>query len=74
MQQHNSPGVLRTFSYRHDAEAVKTLLAANGIEAAIVSDDCGAVDPALGFVRGIQLLVPADQLDAARDVLEHEAQ
>ena len=62
--------VLRQFNYRAEAEIVRELLEANGIEAFVVSDDCGAVDPALQFGRGANLLVAekdfarADQLVA----------
>jgi hypothetical protein len=42
--------VLRRFSYRHEAE--------------VSSDDCGALDPALGLVQGARLVVCED--DAAR--------
>ena len=41
--------VLREFSSRGDAEVVRELLLANGIEAFVISDDCGAVDPALSL-------------------------
>jgi len=71
MGHDRDPLVLQTFNYRHETEAVKAVLAANGIAAVVTSDDCGAVDPALGLVSGIQLVVPAAQVGAARDVLEH---
>lgn len=51
--------VFRSFSYRAEAEIVRELLQANGIDAFVVSDDCGAVDPALQFGRGANLLVAA---------------
>ena len=41
--------VLREFSSRGDAEVVHELLLANGIEAFVISDDCGSVDPALSL-------------------------
>ena len=65
------PVVLREFSYRADAEIVREFLAANGIEAFVNSDDCGSVDPALQFARGVQLMVaeedraPAERAIAA---------
>ncbi len=51
--------VLREFRSRIEAEIVKELLISNGIDALVVSDDCGAVDPALQFGQGVRLLVMA---------------
>jgi len=62
--------VLRQFSYRAEAEIVRELLQANGIEAYVVSDDCGAVDPALQFGRGANLLVAEDDADRARQLID----
>jgi hypothetical protein len=61
--------VLREFSSRGDAEVVRELLLANGIEAFVISDDCGAVDPALSFARGVRLLVAADDLALAEQAI-----
>lgn len=61
--------VLRTFSYQYEAEVVKSVLEGSGIEAMTNSDDCGALDPALGLVRGVKVLVAADQLEKAENVL-----
>jgi hypothetical protein len=61
--------VFRTLSYQHEAEVVKSVLEGSGIEAVTVSDDCGAMDPALGLVRGVKVLVAADQIERAEDVL-----
>ena len=61
--------VLRTFSYQHEAEIVRSVLEGSGIEAITNSDDCGALDPALGLVRGVNVLVAADRLEQAEDVL-----
>jgi hypothetical protein len=49
--------ILRTFNYRHEAEFFRSLLDANGIESFVVSDDCGSWDPALGFARGVNLIL-----------------
>jgi hypothetical protein len=61
--------VLRTFNYRHEAEVVKGYLQARGIESFVISDDCGAVDPALEYGRGTQLLVAEEDLRRAMDAL-----
>jgi len=52
--------VLRQFSSRADAEIVRELLLANGIESFIVSDDCGAMGPSLQFTSGAQVVVAAE--------------
>ena len=62
--------VLRIFSYQHEAEVVKSVLEGSGIEAMTIGDDCGALDPALSLVRGVRLLVAADQLERAESVLD----
>lgn len=62
--------VVRTFSYRHEAEVARSFLEGHGIEASVTSDDCGSVDPALGLVRGVHLLVDEAQSDQARRLLE----
>ena len=61
--------VLREFGSRVEAEIVKELLASNDIEALVVSDDCSAVDPALQFGRGVQLLVLATDASEAQMLL-----
>ena len=61
--------VLQTFSSRNEAESVQAVLAGSGIESLVESDDCGAVDPALGFGRGVQLLVAEEDADRAADVM-----
>ena len=61
--------VLREFSSRVEAEIVKELLVSNGIDALVVSDDCGAVDPALQFGRGVRLLVTATDASEAQLLL-----
>ena len=61
--------VVRTFSYQHEAEVVKSVLESSGIEAMTNSDDCGALDPALGLVRGVKVLVATDQLEQAERIL-----
>ena len=61
--------VFRTFNTRAEAEAVRAVLSGCGIEARVRSDDCGAVDPALAFGRGVELLVPEDDVERAAGVL-----
>jgi hypothetical protein len=66
--------VLREFSSRAEAEIVRELLSANGVEAFVISDDCGSVDPGLSFGRGVQLLVAGvDRDDAVQIIAQTEA-
>jgi hypothetical protein len=62
--------VIRTFSYRHEAEFYRSVLDGHGIEAWVRSDDCGSVDPALGLVRGVHLLVDEERSDQALQLLD----
>ncbi len=64
--------ILRRFSYRHEAEVVRSVLEASGIVAFVTSDDCGSVDPALGMVRGACVTVAAVDAERAEDVLATE--
>ena len=65
--------VLRTFNSRPEAELVRSILAGSEIESFIVSDDCGTIDPALGFGRGVALLVDSEDLDRASRVMTDTA-
>lgn len=61
----------REFYTRAEAEIVRELLLANGIESFVSSDDCGSVDPALAFARGVQLFVSEeDALRAEQAIAE----
>ena len=59
----------KAFYYRHEADLAASYLKAHGVEAVVVADDCGAVDPALGFGRQVQVLVPSEMVDKARALL-----
>jgi hypothetical protein len=61
--------VIRRFSYRHEAEVARSFLDGHGIEAWVTSDDCGAVDPALGLVRGACLVVTDENAARAEELL-----
>jgi hypothetical protein len=65
--------VLRRFSYRHEAEVVRSVLEGSGIVAFVTSDDCGSVDPALGMVRGVSVAVAEVDVERAEDVLAVES-
>ncbi len=59
----------REFYSRAEAGIVRELLLANGIESYINSDDCGSVDPALSFARGVQLFIEEEDVPLAEQVL-----
>ncbi|MEJ2110154.1 MAG: DUF2007 domain-containing protein [Acidobacteriota bacterium] len=59
----------REFNSRGEAEIVRELLFSNGIEAFISSDDCGSVDPALSFARGVQLFVTEEDESLAKRII-----
>ena len=61
--------LFREFYSRGEAEIVRELLLANGIESFVSSDDCGSVDPALSFARGVRLFVVEEDAPLARKVL-----
>jgi hypothetical protein len=64
------PVVLREFNSRAEAEVIREFLVANGVEAFLASDDCGSMDPAFTFVRGVQLYVSSDDVARAEQMLE----
>lgn len=56
-----------------EAEIMKGMLLANGIEASVQADDEGGMTPSLAEVQGIRLMVPEDQIDQAKALIQ-EAQ
>lgn len=62
--------VVRTYSYRHEAEIGRSMLEANGVDAMIVADDFGGMQPALGADTGVRLMVRREDEDTARKLLE----
>jgi len=61
---------LRTFSSRVEAEALKSLLAAHGIDALILADDQGGMYPSFSFLFGVDLKVHDRDLRRAKEILE----
>jgi len=62
--------VIETYSDESFAEAAVSLLAAEGIEALIASDDAGHALPNLDFARGVRVLVAPGDADRAKTLLE----
>jgi hypothetical protein len=58
------------YSYRHEADLAASMLLANGIQAVVAGDDCGSVDPALGFATRTRVIVEASQAATASALLE----
>lgn len=61
------------FNYRQDADLAASTLLGAGLDAVVFGDDCGTVDPGLGFATRCRLMVPEDQANLALSLLEHEA-
>ena len=61
--------VVRTYSYRPEAELARSALEANGIEATVEADDCGGQRPLLGANIGVKLLVRRPDADRASKLL-----
>ncbi len=62
--------VLETFPNRIEAEIAAGLLESEGIEAMVMADDAGGAYPSLQFVRGVRLLVAAEDQYRAREILK----
>lgn len=61
--------VVEIFSNEFDANLAKSVLESDGLEAHLLADDLGGVYPMLQVTRGIRLVVPADELARARELL-----
>ncbi|UCC94765.1 MAG: DUF2007 domain-containing protein [Candidatus Omnitrophota bacterium] len=66
---HEGLAVVKTFPYRHYAEAARGLLEDKGIEAIVLADDAGGYRPhiALGMVK---LLVKEENIEKAQEILK----
>lgn len=61
---------VRICNYLHEAELIKSALAADGIEARIPDEFMAGVQPALGAgIGGIRVQIRASDLDRARETL-----
>ncbi len=66
--------VLETFSNRIEAEIAAGLLESEGVEAMVMADDAGGAYPSLQFVRGVRLMVAAEDQYRAREFLTDMAE
>ena len=62
---------IKNYNNRTEAEIVKSLLEASGIEAVVSADDCGGMRPHLLLgTNGTRLLVKEEDAKKALEVLE----
>jgi hypothetical protein len=65
------PVVVRTYNSEIEAQIARGLLENEGIEAKVISDDCGGMYPPFQQQsKGVRLFVPAAQAERAREILE----
>lgn len=64
------PIILRSFTERTEAEIARGFLEAEGIPAAIAADDLGSEGPGMTFGKPIDLVVEAEDVDRARELLD----
>jgi hypothetical protein len=62
--------VLETFPNRIEAEMAAGLLESEGVPAMVMADDAGGAYPSLQFVRGVRLMVAAEDAYRAREILK----
>ena len=61
---------LETFTYRHEAEYIKSLLESEGIVSMVLADDIGGMRPDLAFgMGGVRLMVKKSDFDKAKQIL-----
>lgn len=65
-----APTILRAFTDRTEAEIARSLLEAEGIPAAVAADDLGAEGPGMTFGKPIDLVVEAEDVERARELLD----
>jgi hypothetical protein len=62
--------VVASFISRLDADLAVSMLVANGLRACTFADDCGGVDPGLGFATRARVLVPETQAKLALALMQ----
>ena len=66
--------VVHSFGNRQEAELAKSALDAAEIDAFVRSDDGGGMERGLWTGNGVQVIVRAEDLHAAREILDLPAQ
>lgn len=62
--------VIRTYPSELEARIAQTVLDSAGIPAALLRDDAGGMQPALGYLHGVRLLVRHEDAVRAIRVLD----
>jgi putative signal transducing protein len=62
--------VIRMFADRFAAEVAQTALEAAGLDCFVRSDDANALEPGLWPGRGVELIVRAEDLAQANEILD----
>ncbi len=62
--------VLQTFYSRIEAEMAAGLLESEGVPTLVMADDAGGAYPSLQFLRGVRLMVAAEDAYRAREILK----
>lgn len=52
-----------------DAIFVRTMLQSEGIEAMIIKDDAGGMEPQFQLTQGVRVMVRAEDLERARELI-----
>ena len=61
--------VVARFHYRHEAELAHGYLESAGVDSALHIDDAGGMDVGLAFVNPARIVVRAEDVERARQVL-----
>ncbi|MBI5870795.1 MAG: DUF2007 domain-containing protein [Actinobacteria bacterium] len=61
--------ILMRYPSEMDAIFARTLLESEGIEAMIMKDDAGGMEPQFQLTQGVRLMVRAEDLEKARDLI-----
>ncbi len=73
MEQHDEPAVIGHFSDELSARTAAAHLAAEGIEARVLTDNAGGSFPSMSSLgSGVRLVVRSDDEATARTILEAE--
>jgi len=65
---------IRTYLDRTSTEIERGLLSSYGIEAVVMTDNEGGLNPGLSTGTGVRLMVNEDQAEKAVEILEQEAE
>ena len=66
----NELEIIADFNNHTEADFAKGLLESYGIKSIKHSDDCGGTAGGQTFIRGVQLLVPRNDLNKAKEIFD----